>query len=102
MRILALVLGALLLAIQIPLWFGKGGWLRVAEFERQLDTQRATNEKLSARNAEVAAEVTSLRDGREAIEERARRDLNMVREGEVFFQVVAPKPDPATAAVPTK
>ena len=102
MRILALVLGALLLAIQVPLWFGKGGWLRVAEFERQLEAQRATNEKLTARNAEVAAEVASLRDGREAIEERARRDLNMVREGEVFFQVVAPKPDATAATAPTK
>lgn len=99
MRILALVLGALLLAIQVPLWFGKGGWLRVGEFERQLEAQRATNETLRTRNAEVAAEVASLRDGREAIEERARRDLNMVREGEVFFQVVAPKPDPAAAPV---
>jgi len=97
MRILALVLGALLLAIQVPLWFGKGGWLRVAEFERQLEAQRATNDKLTARNAEVAAEVVSLRDGREAIEERARRDLNMVRDGEVFFQVVTPKPDPVAA-----
>jgi cell division protein FtsB len=102
MRILALVLGALLLAIQVPLWFGKGGWLRVNELERQVEAQRAANEKLTARNAEVAAEVVSLRDGREAIEERARRDLNMVREGEIFFQVVAPKLDPVAAPASPK
>ncbi|MGH6623979.1 MAG: septum formation initiator family protein, partial [Burkholderiaceae bacterium] len=67
-----------------------------------VEAQRTTNEKLTARNAEVAAEVASLRDGREAIEERARRDLNMVRDGEVFFQVVAPKPDAAATPASPK
>src|SRR5512134_1736121 len=93
MRILAIVLGVLLIAIQYPLWFGKGGWLRAWELERQLATQRTVNGSLAARNAEVAAEVVSLREGREAIEERARHELNMVRDGEVFFQVVTPKPE---------
>jgi cell division protein FtsB len=93
MRILAILLGALLIAIQYPLWFGKGGWLRAWELERQLATQRTVNGSLAARNAEVAAEVVSLREGREAIEERARHELNMVRDGEVFFQVVTPKPE---------
>ena len=93
MRILAIVLGVLLIAIQFPLWFGKGGWLRTWDLERQLETQRSVNSSLAARNAEVAAEVVSLREGREAIEERARHELNMVRDGEVFFQVVTPKPD---------
>jgi cell division protein FtsB len=93
MRILAIVLGVLLIAIQFPLWFGKGGWLRAWELERQLATQRTVNSSLAARNAEVAAEVVSLREGREAIEERARHELNMVRDGEVFFQVLTPKPE---------
>jgi cell division protein FtsB len=88
MRILAIVVGALLLAIQYPLWFGKGGWLRVRELERQLAAQRSTNDALAARNAELAAEVASLREGNEAIAERARAQLNMVREGEVLFQFV--------------
>jgi cell division protein FtsB len=91
MRILAIVLGALLIAIQYPLWLGKGGWLRAWELERQLATQRTVNGTLAARNAELGAEVSSLREGREAIEERARHELNMVREGEVFFQIVTPK-----------
>ena len=93
MRLLAIVLTLLLVAIQWPLWFGKGGWLRAWDLDRQLMTQRGVNGALNARNAELAAEVASLREGREAIEERARQELNMIRDGEVFFQIVAPKGD---------
>ncbi len=88
MRTLAIVLAVLLAAIQWPLWFGKGGWLRVAELDRQLAAQRAANEELAARNAQLAAEVASFRAGREAIEERARSQLNMIRSDELFFQFV--------------
>jgi cell division protein FtsB len=97
MRILAVVIGVLLLAIQYPLWFGKGGWLRVNELERQLAAQRATNGVLAARNADAAAEAASLREGNEAIAERARLQLNMVRDGEVLFQFVGTRSDPAGA-----
>ena len=94
----------LLVAIQIPLWFGKGGWLRVAELERQLATQRTVNASLTERNAQLAAEVASLREGREAIEERARHELNMVRDGETFFQLIggrkASEPPPTARADP--
>lgn len=95
MRLLAIALTALLIAIQWPLWFGKGGWLRAWDLDRQLLAQRGINGALNARNAELAAEVASLREGREAIEERARHELNMVRDGEVFFQIVVPKPESA-------
>lgn len=88
MRILGIVLALLLVAIQYPLWFGKGGWLRAHELEQQLAAQREINAALAVRNAAARAEVASLREGREAIEERARLQLNMVREGEVFFQFV--------------
>jgi cell division protein FtsB len=88
MRILGIVLAVLLVAIQYPLWFGKGGWLRAWELERQLAAQRGANDGLAARNAEAAAEVASLREGNEAIAERARQQLNMVREGEVLFQFI--------------
>jgi cell division protein FtsB len=87
-RLLGIVLALLLVAIQVPLWFGKGGWLRAWELERQLAAQRATNATLTARNAAAAAELASLKEGDEAIAERARLKLNMVREGEVFFQLV--------------
>ena len=98
MRIVTILLAVLLVSIQVPLWFGKGGWLRVAELERQLAAQRAVNTGLAERNAQVAAEVASLREGRGAIEERARHDLNMVREGEIFFQLVGSRADPVQPA----
>ncbi|HTN50304.1 MAG TPA: cell division protein FtsB [Burkholderiaceae bacterium] len=92
MRILGLVLAVLLVAIQYPLWFGKGGWTRAWELDRQLAAQRSVNSQLTARNAQAAAEVASLRAGNEAIAERARQQLNMVREGEVLFQFVGRSP----------
>jgi cell division protein FtsB len=85
-KLLAAVLAALILAIQVPLWLGKGGWLRVWEVDRQLAAQRAKNAQLEARNGVLAAEVKDLKQGLEAIEERARYDLGMVRHDEVFFQ----------------
>ncbi len=80
------VLVALLAGLQYPLWFGKGGLLRVGELERQLTEQRELNQKLEARNASLEAEVRDLKSGLEAIEERARSELGLVKEGEVFVQ----------------
>jgi cell division protein FtsB len=90
-KILAGILGALILAIQYPLWLGKGGWLRVWDVDRQVAAQRARNAQLEARNAAVAAEVRDLKQGLDAVEERARYELGMVRHDEVFFQIVEDK-----------
>jgi cell division protein FtsB len=90
MKLLAAILGALIVLIQYPLWLGKGGWLRAWEMDRQLEAQRATNRLLEARNGALAAEVRDLKQGIEAIEERARYELGMVREDEIFFQIVEP------------
>ncbi|HRO60759.1 MAG TPA: cell division protein FtsB [Burkholderiaceae bacterium] len=87
MRTLLVILSAMLILIQYPLWLGKGGWLRVWDLERQLVQQRSVNGRLSARNEALAAEVADLRDGSRAIEERARYDLGMVKPGEVFVQI---------------
>ena len=87
MRILAGVLGALILAIQYPLWLGKGGWLRVWDVDRQLDAQQVKSTRLETRNNALAAEVKDLKQGHEAIEERARYELGMVKSDEVFFQI---------------
>jgi cell division protein FtsB len=92
MRFLAFVLAALTVLIQYPLWFGKGGWLRVAELEREVQKQRDRNAGLAARNAAMDAEVRDLKQGLEAVEEIARFELGMVRKDEVFFQVVEPRP----------
>ena len=87
MRILALVFVALIVALQYPMWLGKGGWLKVRELDRQLATQHETNARLKARNEALDADVRDLKTGFEAIEERARSELGMVRGDEVFFQL---------------
>ena len=88
MKILAGILGALIVVIQFPLWLGKGGWLRVWELDQQVAAQRAQNARLEARNAGIAAEVRDLKQGLDAVEERARYELGLVRPDEVFFQTV--------------
>ena len=97
MKILAGVLAALIVLIQYPLWLGKGGWVRAWRLEQDLSTHIVKNQDLENRNAGLAAEVRDLKEGTEAIEERARFELGMVRKDEVFFQVVEEKPrtDPA-------
>jgi cell division protein FtsB len=90
MKALAAALAALIVVLQYPLWFGKGGWLRVRELDRQLASQQAVNAGLKARNETLDAEVRDLKQGLDAIEERARSELGMIRKDEVFFQVVPP------------
>ncbi len=87
MRWLALVFVLLIAALQYPMWLGKGGWLSVRELSRQVEAQRAENAKLKERNGALDAEVRDLKTGSEAIEERARSELGMVRHDEVFFQL---------------
>lgn len=86
------VLVVLLILLQYPLWFGKGGWFRVQEMERQLAAQSEVNQTLEARNAAHEAEVRDLKTGYEAIEERARYELGLVKEGEIFVQTPQRKP----------
>jgi cell division protein FtsB len=73
--------------LQHPLWLGKGGWLRVWDVDRQLQQQKETNGKLEMRNAGLDAEVRDLKQGYDAIEERARFELGMVKQDEVFVQI---------------
>ncbi len=92
MRLVPILIAALLLAIQFPLWLGRGGWMQVREMERQLASQNRTNAELEARNERLAAEVKDLKEGAGAVEERARFELGMLKEGEVFVQIVEPPP----------
>ena len=87
MRWLTLALVALLVLLQYPLWFGKGGWLKVWDYDRQLAQQREANRKLETRNGGLDAEVRDLKQGYEAIEERARFELGMIKQDEVFVQI---------------
>ena len=87
-RSLTLVFAGLMLLLQYPLWLGKGGWMRAWDLERQVDAQTRTNDGLKRRNAGLEAEVKDLKNGLEAIEERARFELGMVKDNEVFFQIL--------------
>jgi cell division protein FtsB len=88
MRWFSAALIALLVLLQYPLWLGKGGWLRgVWQVSRQLAQQQESNRALEVRNAGLIAEVRDLKQGYDAIEERARFELGMIRENEVFVQI---------------
>jgi cell division protein FtsB len=95
-KLLSIILMLLIGLIQYPLWLGKGSWFRVWEVDRQIAAQREVNTKLLARNNALDADVRSLKQGLEAIEERARSELGMIKQDEIFFQLLdakaAPKP----------
>lgn len=87
MRWLTVGLLGLLALLQYPLWVGKGGWLKVWEYDRQLEQQKEVTRKLEIRNAGLDAEVRDLKQGYDAIEERARFELGMIRQDETFVQI---------------
>ena len=87
MRWLSVGLLALIGLLQYPLWVGKGGWLNVWEYDHQLQSQKEVTRKLEIRNAGLDAEVRDLKQGYDAIEERARFELGMIRQDETFIQI---------------
>jgi cell division protein FtsB len=91
-KIVTLALIALIALLQHPLWLGKGSWLRVWEVDQQMQAQRETNQKLALRNAALDAEVRDLKQGLDAIEERARSELGMIKRDEIFFQILDERP----------
>ena len=101
MRWIPLILAALILLLQYPLWFGKGGWFKVWELSREVETQKQANRQAQARNAVMDAEVRDLKQGSDAIEERARSELGMIKRGEMFFQVDDGHPSSAPVSVTT-
>jgi cell division protein FtsB len=88
MRKLLILLLLLLAYLQYRLWFGDGSLQEVWELHREVDAQREENLQLRERNAALEAEVRDLQQGLDAIEEHAREDLGMVKEGETFYQLV--------------
>lgn len=100
MRIITVALAALLLLIQYPLWLGKGGWLTVAELESQVAASHAKTEQLKARNAKLESEVNDLKHGTEAVEERARYELGMIKQNEIFVQVLKKDEKPSVMMTP--
>ena len=88
MNKLLLLLLLLLLYLQYQLWIGDGSLQDVWELHNEVELQRQENVELRERNAALEAEVTDLQQGLDAIEEHAREDLGMVKEGETFYQVL--------------
>lgn len=88
MKLLAIALVSMIALLQYPLWLGKGSWLRVWEINQQLISQRETNKEWTVRNAALDAEVRDLKQGYDAIEEIARSELGMIKQGKIFFKVV--------------
>ena len=93
MRPLLAILLVVLIALQVKLWFGEGGYSDVKRLQLRVEEQARDNESLALRNRELQAEVEDLRQGLQAVEERARSELGMVKENEEFYQVVPGKKD---------
>ena len=90
LRWVALVLVILLIALQVRLWAGQGGLRDVWRLQQRVAEQKAENERLKKRNETLSAEVEDLKHGEEAVEERARSELGLLKPGETFYQVVEP------------
>jgi len=88
MKLWIAILLVLLLALQVKLWVGEGGLSNVRRLEQSVEAQEQTNQRQQERNQGLAGEVHDLKHGTEAIEERARSELGMIREGETFYQIV--------------
>lgn len=90
LRAVVIVLLVLLAILQYTFWFGDGGYRDVAWLKQQVAQQKAENLRLRERNRALAAEVVDLKQGRQAIEGRARSELGLIKPGEIFYQVVEP------------
>jgi cell division protein FtsB len=88
MRALLVILLLVLVLLQLKMWFGEGSFRDVRRLELRVEEQALENEALALRNRELQAEVEDLRQGLEAVEERARSELGMIKEDEEFYQVV--------------
>jgi len=86
-RIVPIVLVTLLVILQGQLWLGRGGVPTVAELERELAQQKATNEEARRKIEQLSAEVNDLKEGLNMVEERARHELGMVKPNEIYVQI---------------
>jgi cell division protein FtsB len=91
MRFLIVIFAVVLALTQLKLWLSDDGMREVWELEGQVAAQTAENAALAERNAALDAEVLDLKEGLDALEERARSELGMVRHGETFYQIT-PRP----------
>jgi cell division protein FtsB len=90
-RVAYFVLTLLLLVLQYDLWIGDGSIANVMSLQRAIEAQKQENERLRERNLALDAEVKDLKTASDAIEERARLELGMIRDGETFYRVIEPE-----------
>jgi len=88
MKFLTVLFVILIILIQYPLWFSRGGWLNVFDLNSNYQNQKEINQELEKQNDALRAEVNDLKKGTDAIEERARDELGMIKEGEIFFEII--------------
>ena len=89
-RLLLVVLLALLAALHAQLWLGRGSIPRVAAMQNQLNTQKTANAQANEANERLASEVHDLKEGLDMVEEKARSELGMVKQGEIYVQYTPP------------
>jgi len=90
MKLAIAILLVLFIGLQYRLWVGDGSLSEVVQLKADLRVQQALVEKLMQRNHTLESRVIELQNGTSAIEELARKDLGMIKKGEVFFQIVEP------------
>ena len=93
MKFLALLLVLLLVVMQVNVWLTKDGYSRLAEIKELIQDQQKENNEMVSRNSQLKEEIKDLKDGFSAIEEKAREDIGMIKEGEEFYLITEPKSD---------
>jgi cell division protein FtsB len=91
MKFLTFIFVTLILALQYPLWLGKGGWLNVILLQKQIDQQLKVNELIKSENDILLAVVQDLKNGTDVIEGKARFDLGLIKKNETFFLIIDKK-----------
>lgn len=95
MKIIALVLLSLFLWLQYKIWLQDGGIPEVLQLQQEVADVKTEVKQLQDRNLSLDAEVKDLKKGLDAIEERARSEMGMIKKGEIYYQVIEPKTDEA-------
>ncbi|RUO80606.1 cell division protein FtsB [Idiomarina tyrosinivorans] len=92
MKLVTVILLGILAALQYRLWLGKNSLPDYWQLQKEVAHQRESNEKLARRNALLYADIKNLHAGEDALEERARNEIGLIKKGEVFFRIVPMKP----------
>ena len=88
MKFITLIMVLLLLFLQYRLWTGNGSLVEVNYLRDEIKNVKSENERLKERNLSLTAEVFNLKQGHEAIEEIARSEMGMIKDGETFYQII--------------